>query len=371
MVAPRCRRGNPTERGFSLIMVIVSLSVLVGMLGLTFDLGHMFIVKNELQSFADASALAAVSFMDGTQTGIQNANSMAVSGPLGSSTPNGYDFGSKTISNVTATYAPSFTGRYDNYSTAGSGSANSYAFINVAASASVPLYFLAVLPGIGTSFTLTANAIAGQKQNSSPTTLLPLMPDGHNMSDTKNFGFTVGQEYTLKWGNGSTTCAGDAGLVDPDPSSQHGYVDLGQGNGTSSLTSAIEYGFSPTVSDTVGSSLSGVPGNRSTSIFGALSALSAQDTDTTSTYPAYLTSLANGSANGRRIITVAIGNPTTWTGNGNGTEQIAGYGNFLLDPSYSGTSGSICATYLGPASPNGVSSGASDGTKIYTNVLFQ
>lgn len=371
---PRPAVRKRSEAGFSLLLLTASLIVIVAMLGLTFDIGRMFIVKNELQTFADASALAAISFMDGTQTGIQSANSTATAGPLGTTKPNGYNFDTTAITNVTATYASQFTGQYDSYATASTGATNNYNFINVTANASIPMFFMPVLPGIPASYTVTAHAIAGQKQNASPGDLAPFMPDATNMADTKNFGFVVGQEYTLKWGTGNpatTTCNGDSSFVDPNPQAQHGFVNLGQGNSNSALRDAIVYGADPNSPIDVGSLIPGVPGNRGTTIFSALSALAGQDTDDTSTYPAYLTSLANGTANGRRIITVAIGDPSTWNGNGAGSEAVAGFGNFLLDPSYSGTDGPICATYLGPADANGVSSGGTSGTVVYTNVLFQ
>ena len=384
MVPERCRTdrnrilrppNKQSEAGFSLPLLICCAVVLFGMLGLAFDMGRMFITKNELQTFADASAMAALSSMNGTQQGIQAANATATAGPLGTVKPNGYNFDTTAITDVTATYATSFGGTYDSYATASSPATNNYAFIKVTANANLPMNFLPVIPGVPNSITLSASAIAGQKGSSSTNSLAPFMPDGHDMTDTIHFGFVVGQEYTLKWGNGSTTCGGDLNsnppFVDPDPSSQHGFVNLGQGNSNSALRDAIVYGADPNSPVQLDTLLQGVPGNRGSSIFSALSALAAQDTDDTDTYPDYLTALANGTANGRRIITVAIGNPSTWNGNGNGTEQVAGFGNFLLDTTYSGTSGAICATYLGPANINGVSSGSTDGTKIYSSALFQ
>ncbi|MCU1339772.1 MAG: hypothetical protein JWO19_5353 [Bryobacterales bacterium] len=68
-----------SERGFSLILLTVSLVVMLGMLGLAVDVGRMFICKNELQAFVDASAWAAVGYLDGTQAGVQTANAMALS----------------------------------------------------------------------------------------------------------------------------------------------------------------------------------------------------------------------------------------------------------------------------------------------------
>src|ERR1700692_2618959 len=81
------RRKN--QRGFSLLLIAASGSVMLGMLGLAFDLGRMFIVKNELQTFVDASAIAACRLMDGSQAGIQSAHNIATAGPLGSSPPHG------------------------------------------------------------------------------------------------------------------------------------------------------------------------------------------------------------------------------------------------------------------------------------------
>jgi uncharacterized membrane protein len=40
-------------------MIAVSATLMTAMLGMAVDLGRMFIVKNELQTFADAAALAA------------------------------------------------------------------------------------------------------------------------------------------------------------------------------------------------------------------------------------------------------------------------------------------------------------------------
>ena len=61
-----------------------------------------------------------------------------------------------------------------------------------------------------------------------------------------------------------------------------------------------------------------------------------------------------------------------WSGNGNNAHTtIVGFANFFLGPTYSGTSGPICASYIGPASVNGNGSGGTDGTKIYSTMLYQ
>src|SRR5579864_4251708 len=336
------RRKN--QRGFSLLLIAASGAVMIGMLGLAFDLGRMFIVKNELQTFVDASAIAACRQMDGTQAGVQGAHTTATAGPLGSTRPNGWNFDVNAIANITDTYATSYTGTYDSYATASSGATNNYRFIRVTANATLPLYFLAAIPGLPTSQLLQSTAVGGQNPQSTMPNgrLLPFAPDAHNVADTTNFGLTVGSSYTLKWGNGNTTtCAGDAGFTPPgSPPSEHGFVDIGEGNSNANVRTAIEYGGYPNPNSnpssiSTGDSLGGVPGNRGTSIFDSLQARVNQDTNNTST--TYADYLASGTGNGRRVVTVAIGGP--WGGNGaNASTTVVGYANFFLNTNYSGTS---------------------------------
>src|SRR5260370_26797762 len=127
------RRKN--HRGFSVLLIAASGSVMIGMLGLAFDLGRMFIVKNELQTFVDASAIAACRQMDGSQAGVQNAHNTATAGPLGSTPPNGWNFDGNAIPNVTDTYATSFTEAYDSYPTASANATNNYRFLKVTTNA--------------------------------------------------------------------------------------------------------------------------------------------------------------------------------------------------------------------------------------------
>jgi Flp pilus assembly protein TadG len=374
---PVRRRG---ERGFSLIMLAISASVMAAFLGLGFDLGRGFIVKNELQTFVDASALAAITQLDGTLLGVQSANSLATAGPLGTTKPNGYNFATMAISQVAVTYASSYAGTYDSYATAILGVTNSYRFVKVTAQASVSLSFLPVLPGISTTLPLTATAIAGQQAQSSVWNggLVPFAPDSHTPSDPKNFGFIPGVSYSLKWGNGNTTtCAGDLGFSPNLAPSGHGFVDLGQGNANSNLRHAIEYGGYPNPNSTpssvsAGTVLGGVSGNRGSSIFTVLGERSDQDTDQVSlTWAEYKVA---GLGNGRRIVTVPVVDPSTWSGNGsNAHATVIGFGNFLLDPGLliSGSSGPICASYIGPGNLNGNASGGANGAKVYSNMLYQ
>jgi Flp pilus assembly protein TadG len=368
---------HSSQKGFSLLVTAVSGSVLFGMLGLATDVGRMFIVKSELQTFVDASALAACRDLDGTGAGVTQAHNVATAGPLGSTKPNGYDFDSKAISNVTDTYALTFTGTYVDYNTAKGNTPNNYQFVKVSAAATLPLYFLAVIPGLPTSQPISASAVAGQMVTNA-TALVPFSPDAHNPADTKHFGLVPGQQYSLKWGNGNTTtCLGDAGFNPGNAPPDHGFVDIGQGSGTSNLRTAIVYGGYPnslSVPSEIDSQdlLSDVTGNRGTSIFGALAERSNQDPDQTSlTWAQYQ---AANTGNGRRVVTAAINDPALAGGNGsNGHITVIGFGNFLLDPGLTieGSSGPICATYIGPPLLNGFASAGTDATVVYKATLFQ
>jgi Flp pilus assembly protein TadG len=332
-------RKQVSQRGFGLIVIAMCFTVLLGMLGMAVDLGHMFIVKNELQAYVDASALAGCRWLDGTASGVQTANSVAAVGPLGASMPNGYDFGTTKVDSaaVTTLYASAFAGPWVDYNTASSAAPNTFRFLKVSVSVSVPMYFLGVV-GAGATQTVTSAAVAGEVPVSSPTGgLAPFVLDAPDPAQPPDYGFVSGQEYPLKR-----------------------YVDLGQGNQESSLRPAIVYTVFPASPIVPGSTrLEGVPGN-SGSILSALAERSGQDTDQTSTtWPAYKQAFKG---NGRRIITVTVGG-----------SPVAGFGNFLLAPvnMIAGSSGAIRAAYIGPASINGVAAPGGKGTQIYKVVLVQ
>jgi hypothetical protein len=66
------------QHGAVAIIVALSLVVLIGMLGLVLDLGHLYVTKTELQNAADASALSGAKELNGTKLGVQNAITAAV-----------------------------------------------------------------------------------------------------------------------------------------------------------------------------------------------------------------------------------------------------------------------------------------------------
>lgn len=373
------RRSGRRQDGFSLLVLVVSIVVLIAMVGLSVDLGRMFIVKTELQAFADASALAAIRELDGSRSGLQMAHNTATNGPIGSSRPNGWMFDTTPIWQVTHVYSQSLNGTYDDYATASGQAANHYRFLRLTVRATMPLFFLPVITGIPMQ-QVQAMATAGQQAQTATFSsggLVPFSPDAHNPAEHTNFGLTPGVQYTLKWGpKNRTAFPGDAGFVPGNAPSAHGFIDIGQGNSTNNLRLVIVFGGFPNATSTpnhvsVGDIL-GVPGDRGVSIFTATAERSNQDPDQTSvTWQDYKTT---GIGNGRRLVTAAVNDPALAAGNGaNHTVTIIGFGNFLLDTAnnITGNSGSLCATYIGPASLTSWSSGGTDGTAIYTAMLYQ
>lgn len=64
---------SPRERGFVLIAMSVSMVLLLAVIGLAFDLGRIYIARNEAQVFTDAASLAAAAKLDGSAGGIERA----------------------------------------------------------------------------------------------------------------------------------------------------------------------------------------------------------------------------------------------------------------------------------------------------------
>lgn len=56
-----------------LIAMAVALLLLVAMMGLAFDVGRIYIARNEAQVFTDAAAMAAAAKLDGTPAGVDRA----------------------------------------------------------------------------------------------------------------------------------------------------------------------------------------------------------------------------------------------------------------------------------------------------------
>jgi hypothetical protein len=352
------KRRGASQRGFNLLATGASISAVIATLGLATDMARMYVVKNEMQAYVDAAAMAACYELDGTLDGIASAQGVAAAGPNGANTPNRWDFATKTVTGVQTSFAQTFTGSY----LASPASGTDYRFVKVRASATVPLYFLTIVPQVGANRTIQAMAVAGQAfANSLGEGGAPFSPDAHDPADP-DFGFTRGEKYTLRWPpigqRDKHYCKGDKDFVPGGGSSDRGYIDVGQGKGDAALHNAIvnnDYYLSNPL--TVGSVLNHVTGEKS--INPSMDERFNQDTDTTSnTYAEY-----NG--NGRRLLVVPVNN-------GGDPSVIVGFGAFLLPPNACGNSNvtPCCGEYLGPAVISGKKK-AGGGSGMYVVKLFQ
>ena len=69
----RLNQRKSATRGFVLIAMCACMFILLAAMGLAFDLGRIYIVRNEAQFFVDAGAMAAAAQMDGTVLGLERA----------------------------------------------------------------------------------------------------------------------------------------------------------------------------------------------------------------------------------------------------------------------------------------------------------
>jgi uncharacterized membrane protein len=70
------------RRGFVLIAMSVTMLLLLAVMGLAFDVGRIYIARNEAQVFTDAAAMTAASKLDGTKAGLDRARAAVAKVPM-------------------------------------------------------------------------------------------------------------------------------------------------------------------------------------------------------------------------------------------------------------------------------------------------
>ena len=88
------------QRGFVLIAMSVSMLILLAVLGLAFDLGRIYIARNEAQIFTDAAALTAAMSLNGTAAGVTKAREAVARVPMR------WQLGSKEFKGVIVEFSP-------------------------------------------------------------------------------------------------------------------------------------------------------------------------------------------------------------------------------------------------------------------------
>jgi uncharacterized membrane protein len=148
-----------SRRGFVLIATSIALTLLLALAGLGIDVGRMYVIRAELQSFTDAAALSAALELDGTSTGLERARTGAnrlATGPQAMR----WDMGTQPIKNTTTSFSSDKTTWQEQPKQPG----NCH-FVRVVAIEPAPVIFLRIFQPLGfTSSTVAAVSIAAKTE---------------------------------------------------------------------------------------------------------------------------------------------------------------------------------------------------------------
>ena len=101
MISPAgmSRPARGKQRGFVLIVMSSCMFLLLAVIGMAFDLGRVYITRNEAQVFVDAASLAAAQQLDGTSAGLDRARAAV------KRLPNHWNLGANTFEGVQVEFA--------------------------------------------------------------------------------------------------------------------------------------------------------------------------------------------------------------------------------------------------------------------------
>jgi Flp pilus assembly protein TadG len=238
-----CRRlSKRAERGFVLIGVAISVVILLGMLGLVFDIGRSLVAKNEAQAFTDSAALAAARRLNGLQTGIDMAREEVTSNR------NRWNFASKSFTGVEVEFSRDRVA----WSAMPSAPLTNVKYVRVTAPSN-PMGML-FLPVVRTKDTMNirARSVAGIELGTTfQQGVFPFAPFAKDATGP-NFGYNFGDELTLLWpssvgSNGQSVkmnnlCAADRNQAALDAVKEGRIADRGyiQETSAAAIAAAIE-----------------------------------------------------------------------------------------------------------------------------------
>ena len=151
-----------SERGFVLIATSIALVILVALGGLGIDVGRMYLIKDELQAFADAAALSAALKLDGTGQGIENARQAPVDLATGPHAMK-WNMGTEAITEIAISFAKGDAKPDAQTWQAEPHEAGEYRFVRVVATAHAPLIFLRAFQALKADSSIVAAASVAVK----------------------------------------------------------------------------------------------------------------------------------------------------------------------------------------------------------------
>jgi Flp pilus assembly protein TadG len=314
-----------------MVATALSFVFLLGAVGLSIDIGRMYITHNEVQAYADSASLAAAVQLDGSPAGITRATNARA----GDSDK--WRFDTTPITNVTTTFGTSANGPF----TSTPSDPKNYSYAKVVAVVNLPMSLLA--PIVGRYAQVSASAVAGGTPITTVTDGFPFSPYTRVASPddaTDPFGYKVGNPYTLRWGapGNKTSCGTDETSKNLSSNGQiRGYCCAGS---ASSIRAAIVGMNTDPV--TLGNPVPMDNGAKDTEMTTIADRVTLDSDAKSATYSDYESS---HTGNGMRVVVVAVnGGPPNYTAVG-----FAAF--FLLTPDkYTKLNGndSACAEYIGP-----------------------
>ncbi len=155
-----CRpKTDQSQKGFVLIVTAISMTLLLGLAGLAIDIGRMYVIRAELQSFTDAAALSAALQLNGTDPGLVRARAGAgrlANGPHAMR----WDMGTQPITQITTSFSSDRAAWQEQPKQPGD-----LRFVRVAVTEPAPIIFLRVFQPL-TSTTVAAASVAAKTEQS-------------------------------------------------------------------------------------------------------------------------------------------------------------------------------------------------------------
>ncbi len=234
------------QKGAVAIIVALCLVVLVGMLGLVLDLGHLYVTKTELQNAADASALSGAKELNGKVTGINNAINRAIE----AAGKNKFNLNSSalviTASNIRVGACPSEGCMEPITSITSDALAADKTFLEVnTGSKSLSTWFAQVLSNVGSNMATAAVAVAGKYQTNITPIAICTIP---NPGTTNELGYERGVTYKISDSN--PIGAGTMFWLDPE-SAKSGVCSATSADDTRPYLCTGKTGYTPIVGQTV------------------------------------------------------------------------------------------------------------------------
>jgi uncharacterized membrane protein len=151
-----------SKRGFVLIVTSIALVILMALAGLGIDLGRMYLIKSELQAFADAAALTAALRLDGTDQGIKDARQASAELAAG---PNAmkWDMGTKPVTEISTSFAKGETAPDPKTWQADPKGPGDLRFVRVVVTAQAPVIFLRAFQPLKTDTAMVVAASVAVK----------------------------------------------------------------------------------------------------------------------------------------------------------------------------------------------------------------